>query len=158
MADDRILLIGFMFYLLATVGAALSYTVPSLIIFRALQAIGVAVGSVAAITVIGDLFEGKMRGRSMGIYQMIVALGPGLGPIFGGIIGQYYGINFILDSSWNQLSTLANPFLQSAGNKNSKKRERPISSSTIVCCADSSNRISDSQCLVQYNILCSIRY
>lgn len=91
----RILLIGFMFYLLATVGAALSYTVASLIIFRALQAIGVAVGSVAAITVIGDLFEGKMRGRSMGIYQMLVALGPGLGPIFGGIVGQYYGINHL---------------------------------------------------------------
>ncbi|WP_159881564.1 MFS transporter [Paenibacillus puerhi] len=89
----RILLIGFMFYLFATVGAALSYTVPILIIFRALQAIGVAVGSVAAITIIGDLFEGKMRGRSMGIYQMLVALGPGLGPIFGGFIGQYYGIN-----------------------------------------------------------------
>lgn len=89
----RILLIGFMFYLFATVGAALSYTVPTLIIFRALQAIGVAVGSVAAITVIGDLFEGKMRGRSMGVYQMLVALGPGLGPIFGGFIGQHYGIN-----------------------------------------------------------------
>ena len=67
---------------------------------------GVAVGSVAAITVIGDLFEGKMRGRSMGIYQMLVAIGPGLGPIFGGFVGQHYGIpslfhsGFYLESVW----------------------------------------------------------
>ncbi|WPK10541.1 MFS transporter [Lysinibacillus louembei] len=88
-----ILLLGFMVYLLATLGAALSYTIASLIIFRALQAIGVAVGSVAAITIIGDLYEGTMRGRSMGTYQMLVALGPGLGPIFGGFIGQHYNIN-----------------------------------------------------------------
>ncbi|MEC1177566.1 MFS transporter [Metasolibacillus meyeri] len=88
-----ILLLGFMVYLLATLGAALSYTIASLIIFRALQAIGVAVGSVAAITIIGDLYEGTMRGRSMGTYQMLVALGPGLGPIFGGFVGQHYNIN-----------------------------------------------------------------
>ncbi|HEY4549132.1 MAG TPA: MFS transporter [Bacillus sp. (in: firmicutes)] len=91
----KIMLIGFMFYLFATVGAAMSYTIPYLIIFRALQAMGVAVGSVAAITVIGDLFEGKMRGRSMGIYQMLVAIGPGLGPIFGGFVGQHYGIHHL---------------------------------------------------------------
>lgn len=87
----RMLLIGFMFYLFATVGTALAVTVETLILFRALQAIGVAVGSVAAITIIGDLFEGKIRGRSMGVYQMLVALGPGLGPLFGGFIGQHFG-------------------------------------------------------------------
>lgn len=91
----RILLIGFLFFLLATVGTAMSSSVQMLILFRALQACGGAVGSVAAITVIGDLFEGKLRGRAMGIYQMLVALGPGLGPIFGGFVGQHYGIHRI---------------------------------------------------------------
>ncbi|WP_372630291.1 MFS transporter [Cohnella sp.] len=89
----KILLIGFMFYVCATIGAAMSETVEQLILFRALQAMGVAVGSVAAITIIGDLFEGDGRGRSMGIYQMLVALGPGLGPVAGGIIGQHYGVD-----------------------------------------------------------------
>ncbi|WP_186809688.1 MFS transporter [Paenibacillus polysaccharolyticus] len=91
----KMLLIGFMFYVCATIGVALSDTVTQLIIFRALQAIGVAVGSVAAITIIGDLFEGKKRGRSMGIYQMLVALGPGLGPVVGGIVGQHYGVDHL---------------------------------------------------------------
>lgn len=91
----KMLLIGFMFYVCATIGAALSDTVTQLIIFRALQAMGVAVGSVAAITIIGDLFEGQKRGRSMGIYQMLVALGPGLGPVVGGIVGQHYGVDHL---------------------------------------------------------------
>lgn len=91
----KMLLIGFMFYVCATVGVALSDTVTQLIIFRALQAMGVAVGSVAAITIIGDLFEGQKRGRSMGIYQMLVALGPGLGPVVGGIVGQDYGMDHL---------------------------------------------------------------
>jgi DHA1 family bicyclomycin/chloramphenicol resistance-like MFS transporter len=89
----KMLLLGILFFLLATVGAALSTSIGSLMLFRALQACGGAVGSVAAITVIGDLFEGKMRGRSMGIYQMLVALGPGFGPIFGGFVGQQYGLH-----------------------------------------------------------------
>lgn len=91
----KILLIGFLFYVCATVGAALSETVAQLLLFRALQAMGVAVGSVAAITIIGDLFEGHRRGRSMGIYQMLVAMGPGLGPVVGGIVGQHYGVDHL---------------------------------------------------------------
>jgi MFS transporter, DHA1 family, multidrug resistance protein len=89
----KILLLGILFFLLATVGVALSSSIGSLMLFRALQACGGAVGSVAAITVIGDLYEGKMRGRSMGIYQMLVALGPGFGPIFGGFVGHQYGFH-----------------------------------------------------------------
>ncbi len=89
----ELLLIGFMFYVCATIGAALSETVTQLLVFRALQAMGVAAGSVAAITIIGDLFEGHKRGRSMGIYQMLVAMGPGLGPVVGGIVGQHYGVD-----------------------------------------------------------------
>lgn len=89
----KLLLIGFMFYVCATIGAALSETVAQLILFRAQQAMAVAVGSVAAISIIGDLFEGSKRGRSMGIYQMLVAMGPGLGPVVGGIVGQHYGVD-----------------------------------------------------------------
>lgn len=91
----KMLLLGILVFLMATVGAALSSSIGSLMIFRALQACGGAIGSVAAITVIGDLFEGRMRGRSMGIYQMLVALGPGLGPIFGGFIGHQYGLHLL---------------------------------------------------------------
>lgn len=88
----KILLIGFLFYLLATLGVTLSYTIEALIAFRVLQAVGGSVGSVAALTVIGDLFDGNRRVRAMGVYQMLVALGPGLGPVFGGYVGERFGL------------------------------------------------------------------
>ncbi|MGF7032311.1 multidrug resistance protein [Paenibacillus mucilaginosus] len=92
----KILLLGFLFYLLATLGVSLSYHIEMLIVFRILQAVGGSVGSVAALTVIGDLFEGNRRVRAMGIYQMLVALGPGLGPVFGGYVGERFGFHPLL--------------------------------------------------------------
>ncbi|MFD0589887.1 MFS transporter [Paenibacillus sp. GCM10027627] len=89
----KLLLLGLLFYLVATAGAALSHSVTILILFRVLQAIGVSVGSVAATTIIGDLYEGKLRGRAMGIFQMFVALGPGLGPLIGGFTGPQLGFH-----------------------------------------------------------------
>lgn len=88
----KTLLPGIIIYIIASIGLALSYSIYPLLAFRILQAIGVAVGSVVAVTVIGDLFEGKQRGRAMGTFQTLVALGPVVGPVVGGFVGQYYGI------------------------------------------------------------------
>ena len=87
------LLPGIMLYIMATVGAALSGSIYGLLFFRILQAAGIAVGSVVAVTVIGDLYEGPARGRAMGTFQTLVALGPVLGPVLGGFAGQYFGIS-----------------------------------------------------------------
>lgn len=89
----KILLLGMLVYIVACIGAALSPSIYILIIFRALQAGGMAVGSVVATTVIGDLFQGKLRGRAMGTFQMLVALGPVVGPVIGGFIGEHFGFH-----------------------------------------------------------------
>jgi len=89
----KVLLPGIILYIIASAGAALSYSIYLLLLFRVLQAIGIAVGSVVATTVIGDLFEGKLRGRAMGTFQMLVALGPAVGPVVGGFVGQYFGFH-----------------------------------------------------------------
>jgi MFS transporter, DHA1 family, multidrug resistance protein len=89
----KVLLQGIALYIVASVGAALSPSIYVLIIFRALQAGGMAVGSVVATTVIGDLFEGKLRGRAMGTFQMLVALGPVVGPVIGGFVGGEFGFH-----------------------------------------------------------------
>ncbi|MEF3306409.1 MFS transporter [Paenibacillus sp. GYB003] len=85
----KVLLAGNVIYLAASLGCYASDTIGTLLLFRGLQAIGIAAGSVVAVTVIGDLFEGGKRGKAMGTFQMMVALGPVLGPVAGGWISQW---------------------------------------------------------------------
>ncbi|MGB8956807.1 MAG: MFS transporter [Tumebacillaceae bacterium] len=82
-------------YLLVTVGASFASSIGWLLVFRALQAVGIAAASVVATTVIGDLFQGRERGRAMGTFQMMVSLGPVVGPMIGGWIGGAFGVHGI---------------------------------------------------------------
>jgi multidrug resistance protein len=83
----KVLLFGVSVYILASIGCFLSHSIYVLLAFRALQAVGIAAGSVVAVTVIGDLFDNKSRGKAMGTFQMMVSLGPVLGPVIGGFLG-----------------------------------------------------------------------
>ncbi|GAB2792958.1 MFS transporter [Halomonas shantousis] len=91
----RVLLAGVAIYILASLGCFWSGTIESLLVFRALQAVGIAAGSVVAVTVIGDLFEGRLRARAMGTFQMMVALGPVLGPVAGGFVGGALDYHYV---------------------------------------------------------------
>jgi predicted MFS family arabinose efflux permease len=96
-----VLLPGIALYVLATVGCAFSPTIGWLLLFRALQAAGIATGSVVATTVIGDLFSGRERGRAMGTFQMMVSLGVVVGPLIGGYIGAttgFHGVFWVLSA------------------------------------------------------------
>ena len=79
----KVLLAGILIYTGASAGAAVSSSIWWLIFFRALQAVGIAAGSVIATTVIGDLFRDKRLGRAMGTFQMLVTFGPVAGPVIG---------------------------------------------------------------------------
>lgn len=98
----KVLLPGILIYIAASVGAAFAPSVGLLIFFRALQAVGIAAGSVVATTVIGDLFSGKQLGRSMGTFQMMVSLGPVAGPVIGGVVGElsgFHGVFWVLSAT-----------------------------------------------------------
>ena len=82
-------------YVLVTVGASFAASIGWLLVFRALQAVGIAAASVVATTVIGDMFQGRERGRAMGTFQMMVSLGPVVGPMIGGWIGGAFGVHGI---------------------------------------------------------------
>ena len=82
-------------YVLVTVGASFASSIGWLLVFRALQAVGIAAASVVATTVIADLFQGRERGRAMGTFQMMVSLGPVVGPMIGGWIGGAFGVHGI---------------------------------------------------------------
>lgn len=87
----KILIVGLIIYIMATIGCILSDSITMFLLFRGMQAVGIAAGTIVGITVIGDLFEGPARGKAMSIFQMLVSLGPAVGPIIGGWIGQRYG-------------------------------------------------------------------
>lgn len=87
----RVLIFGLFIYVVATIGCIFSESITTFLLFRGIQAIGIAAGTIVGITVIGDLFEGQERGKAMSIFQMLVSLGPAVGPIVGGWIGQRYG-------------------------------------------------------------------
>lgn len=91
----RVLLAGITIYVSATMGCYFSAVIEWLLLFRALQAVGIAAGSVVAVTVIGDLYDGKARGKAMGTFQMMVYLGPVGGPIIGGFLGGRYDFHTV---------------------------------------------------------------
>ncbi len=91
----RTLLVGLAIYVGASLGCFLAPNIETLLVFRALQAVGIAAGAVVAVTVIGDRFDGAERGRAMGSFQMMVALGPVLGPVVGGFVGEHLDFHFV---------------------------------------------------------------
>ncbi|MBH0162773.1 MFS transporter [Fictibacillus sp. 26RED30] len=91
----KVMLTGILIYLAATIGCYFSSSIEFLLVFRSLQAIGIAAGSVVAVTVIGDLFEGKDRIQPMGTFQMMVSLGPVLGPVVGGFLSASFDFHMI---------------------------------------------------------------
>ncbi|AHL76977.1 MFS transporter [Stutzerimonas stutzeri] len=91
----RCLLLGLACYVVASIGCFMSTHIETLLMFRALQAVGIAAGAVVAVTVIGDRFEGAERGRAMGSFQMMVALGPVVGPVVGGFVGEHVDFHYV---------------------------------------------------------------
>lgn len=91
----KVMLSGLLIYLAATIGCYFSQSIEFLLVFRSLQAVGIAAGSVVAVTVIGDLFEGKDRIQPMGTFQMMVSLGPVVGPVVGGFLSGSFDFHMI---------------------------------------------------------------
>ena len=54
--------------MVASISVSLAKTVPSLLIWRFLQALGGGPGGVVGVGVIGDIFKLEERGRAMGVF------------------------------------------------------------------------------------------
>jgi MFS transporter, DHA1 family, multidrug resistance protein len=115
----KVMLTGIVFYLGATIGCYFSESIEFLLIFRSLQAVGIAAGSVVAVTVIGDLFEGKDRIQPMGTFQMMVSLGPVVGPVVGGFLSGFFDFHMIF------IALLCVGFIVLAGNLVYLKETKP---------------------------------
>lgn len=84
-----IILWGFLFYCLGSLGCAFAPSFWILFLSRFFQAFGGSVGSVISQTIARDAFEGKERSQVFATVGIALSFSPVLGPILGGILTDF---------------------------------------------------------------------
>jgi len=79
-----VILAGLVVFVLASVGCALSTSLPMLLWFRALQGFSAGVGLIVGRAVIRDVLHGHDAQRLMSQVSMIFGIAPALAPVIGG--------------------------------------------------------------------------
>lgn len=80
----RVIIGGLSIFTLASIGCALSATLPQLLLFRALQGMSAGVGLIVGRAVIRDVLHGDDAQRLMSQVSMIFGVAPAVAPILGG--------------------------------------------------------------------------
>ncbi len=84
-----VLLVGIAVFLLGTVLCGLSWSMPSLIVFRLIQGVGAGAIQPVCLTVVGDLYSVEERGKIQGYLASVWGISSVLGPLAGGLIIQH---------------------------------------------------------------------
>lgn len=94
----RILIVGLSIFSLASLGGFLAGGVWALMVFRGLQAVGIAAAASVGIAMIADLFPPGRRGHAMSIFETFNAAGAASGPLVGGAVAVWFGwrMDFLL--------------------------------------------------------------
>ncbi|HUX20516.1 MAG TPA: MFS transporter, partial [Spirochaetia bacterium] len=90
-----IMTIGMALFLVGSTLCGLAQSMGMLIAFRALQGLGAGAVLPVAITLVGDLYELKERGRVQGILSSIWGIAGIFGPLVGGILVDYLSWHWI---------------------------------------------------------------
>ncbi|MEO5950491.1 MAG: DHA2 family efflux MFS transporter permease subunit [Candidatus Saccharimonadales bacterium] len=86
----RIFMIGVTVFAVASLLAGLAQSPEMIIAFRALQGLGGALLSPAALSLVLTIFkEGPERNRALGVWSMVAAGGGAVGLLLGGVLTQY---------------------------------------------------------------------
>jgi EmrB/QacA subfamily drug resistance transporter len=92
----KIFLAGVVVFALSSLAAGISQGPTELIVFRALQGLGGALLSPAALSLVLTIFkEGADRNKALGVWSMVAAGGGAVGLLLGGILTQYVGWRWI---------------------------------------------------------------
>ncbi len=84
-----VLLVGIAVFLAGSVLCGLAWSIPSLIAFRLVQGVGAGAIQPVCLTVVGDLYSARERGKIQGYLASVWGISSVLGPLAGGVILQH---------------------------------------------------------------------
>jgi DHA1 family bicyclomycin/chloramphenicol resistance-like MFS transporter len=90
-----VLMAGLVIYILAGAAAGLAPGIDPLIAARLLQALGGCAGLVLARAIVRDTAPPAETARRLALMNLMVTVGPGVAPIIGGAIAEYFGWRLI---------------------------------------------------------------
>jgi EmrB/QacA subfamily drug resistance transporter len=82
----RLLMIGIVLFVLASILSGIAGNIDQLIAYRALQGVGGGILMANAFAIIGDLFDARERGKWQGIFGAVFGLSSVVGPLLGGFL------------------------------------------------------------------------
>lgn len=83
-----VLLCGIAIFLVGSILAGFAWSMPSMIVFRLIQGIGAGSIQPVGMTVVGDLYSARERGKIQGFLASVWGISAVLGPLAGGLIIQ----------------------------------------------------------------------
>ena len=83
-----VLLFGIAIFLIGSVLAGFAWSMPSMIVFRLIQGVGAGSIQPVGMTVVGDLYSARERGKIQGFLASVWGISAVLGPLAGGLIIQ----------------------------------------------------------------------
>lgn len=87
----RLLLIGLALFTFASLLCGSAWSLPVLIVARALQGAGAAMQLSAALATLSHFFHGEARARAFSFWGTVVGIGIASGPVVGGLVTQAFG-------------------------------------------------------------------
>ncbi len=89
---------GLLLFSISSILYVISETIWQLTFARVIQGLASAMVVPVSLAIIGDMAPKGEEGKSMGIFTMAFFIGMGLGPFMGGVINDYFGINWVFYS------------------------------------------------------------
>lgn len=87
----RVYLLGFVLFTAGSALSSFSWNIPSLIVFRMIQAVGASMIQSMGMALLVQAFPASERGRALGYNGTIIATGVATGPVLGGLLIGTFG-------------------------------------------------------------------
>ncbi len=87
----KVYVLGFLMFIVGSALAGLAWNLPSMLIFRVIQAIASSADYPTAMAILAVTFTGKERAQALGIWSSMFAAGGILGPLIGGPLIDMFG-------------------------------------------------------------------
>ncbi|MFC4591669.1 MDR family MFS transporter [Sphaerisporangium corydalis] len=90
-----VMFFGIAVFLLGSVLCGIAWSMPALIVFRALQGIGAGAVQPMSITMVGDMYSVEERARVQGYVASVWGISAVIGPTLGGLFSEYVSWRWI---------------------------------------------------------------